>query len=802
MNLMIQKIPIKTILIVGLLISGLIPTLAISFMSYNATRAEMKDQVFRQLESVRNIKKEQIHNFFDERIADISAFSRNPHILKAYKELEAVFKQGESKFIGYSNEKFEASRSYVVVHERYFPFFKNQISLYGYYDLFLLDPVHGDTLFTVRKEADFGIRISEISSSLRDVWIAAVREKRISLSDTRPYPPSNNVPAQFIAAPFLDTNEVSGVIAVQISIDSIDEIMKERSGMWQTGETYLVGQDKKMRSDSYLDSLNHSVLASFNGTIERNGVDTVASQEGLQGIEDKKIIVDYRGKKVLSAYTPINIKNVRWALIAEVDEDEINAQISNALSSKIMILTGLSVLVLFLLALTISIFINKGIRNIILQLEKVIDNILKGKLHTRVKPSSVGVDFQGVMARTNELLDAFVNQMDEKRKLEDQILGTQRLEAIGTLAGGIAHDFNNILTSMHAYALIVQKNIPKDSVAEENMNELILSIRRASELVEQILTFSRQVKIEEVCIDISEEIRDSIKLFKAALPRNILVESHLDPEPLLIKANPSQIRQVIMNLYTNAYQAVQSSGGTLTISTEKIHSGDNLDLNLQESPYCKISVKDTGHGMDQKTQKRIFEPFFTTKAVGKGTGMGLSVVHGIVRRCGGAIEAKSSPGKGARFDVYLPLAEKIHLTKPKKDRELAAVKGIGHILFVDDDAQICDSQKKALELLGYTVTAIQDSRMAEEIFSKNHKKFDLLILDLNMPHLNGFELTERIVKIRPDIPVVLTTGYSELIDSNKIKQLGIHSLLLKPYKLSDISRCIAKILKSKKKNDH
>lgn len=799
---MIRKIPIKFLLIVGLLISGLIPTLVVSFISYSTTRAEMKVQVFRQLESVRNIKKEQIYNFFYERIADISAFSENPTVIKAYKELEAVFKQGGDRFQGYSGEKFVAPQSYMTIHERYFPFFKNLISHYGYYDLFLLDPISGDTLFTVRKEADFGIRISEVSSSLRDVWITAVREKRIGLSDTRQYPPSNNIPAQFMAAPILENDKVRGVIAVQISIDSIDNIMKERSGLWRAGETYLVGQDKKMRSDSYLDSLNHSVLASFRGTVEKNGVDTVASQEALQGIEDKKIIVDYRRKQVLSAYTPINIKDVRWALIAEVDEDEINKQIAGALNTKILILTGLSVLVLILLALTISTFINKGIRNIIFQLEKMIDGILQGKLHARAKPSSVGVDFQGVMARTNELIDAFVKQMEEKRKLEDQIQGTHRLEAIGTLAGGIAHDFNNILTSMHAYSLIVKTNIPKNSVAEENINELILSIRRASELVEQILTFSRQVKTDEKFLDISEEIRESIKLFKAALPRNILVESSLSPEQLLIKANPSQIQQVIMNLYTNAYQAMRGNGGTLTISTEKVKLEDNVALNLKNGTYCKISVKDTGHGMDRETQKRIFEPFFTTKPVGEGTGMGLSVAHGIVRRCGGAIEAESSPGKGSCFDVYLPLVKKTGFKERKEEHEISSIKGKGHILLVDDDAQICDSQKKALERLGCSVTAIQDSRTAEEVFSKNPKQFDLLIVDLNMPHLNGFELTERICKICADIPVILTTGYAELIDSQKIEKLGFCSLLMKPYTINEISRLIAEILNSEKKNRH
>ncbi|MBN1221916.1 MAG: response regulator, partial [Candidatus Aminicenantes bacterium] len=446
------------------------------------------------------------------------------------------------------------------------------------------------------------------------------------------------------------------------------------------------------------------------------------------------------------------------------------------------------------LALILSAFINKGIRNVIMQLEGMIDDILHGSLHARVSPDSVAVDFQKVVIHTNTLLDTFVKQIEEQRKLEDQIHGSQRLEAIGTLAGGIAHDFNNILTSMHAYAQIVKVNVPKNSIAEQNMNELIVSIRRASELIEQILTFSRQVKTEDVYIDISNEIKESIKLFKAALPRNIQVEQDLSPERFLIKANPSQIHQVFMNLYTNAYQAMRRTGGILTVATEKVVIQKKDALNLNEGIYCKISIEDTGHGMEREIQKRIFEPFFTTKPVGEGTGMGLSVVHGILRRYGGTIEVESAPGKGSRFDIYFPLEKKADLKKGKKVRELTVQTGEGHILFVDDDAQICDSQKKALEPLGYTLTAIQDSRVAEEIFTGNPAQFDALIVDLNMPHLNGFELTERLLAIRSDIPVVLTTGYTEMIDSKKIEKLGFHSLLLKPYKIADIARLLKEIL--------
>jgi CheY-like chemotaxis protein len=255
-----------------------------------------------------------------------------------------------------------------------------------------------------------------------------------------------------------------------------------------------------------------------------------------------------------------------------------------------------------------------------------------------------------------------------------------------------------------------------------------------------------------------------------------------------------------MNLYTNAYQSMQGNGGILTIITDKAKLDGNSDLNIKKGTYCRISVKDTGHGIERRIQKRIFEPFFTTKPVGQGPGMGLSVVHGIVSRCGGGVEVESAPGKGACFNVYLPLAQKADLEKRKREKEISYTKGRRRILFVDDDIQICDSQKKALEPLGYTVTVIPDSRVAEEVFAKNSKHFDLVILDLNMPHLDGFELAERIIKIRADIPVILATGYAELVDLQKVEKLGFKSLLLKPYRLDDISRLIAENLKSNKKS--
>ena len=652
-------------------------------------------------------------------------------------------------------------------------------------------------MFTVRKEADFGIRISEIPSPLRDVWIEAVNSMRLCLSDTRPYAPSHNSPAQFLAAPIISDDKVVAVIAVQIPIDTIDKIMRERSGMWLSGETYLVGQDMKMRSDSFLDSENHSLEASFNGTVEENGADTEATRDALRGISGKKILVDYRGKEVLSAYAPLDIERVRWALVAEVDEEEIDSQIAAALDVKIFTLTAFSILLLVMLALAITGLINRGIRSVIDQQERIFCGILQGRLDTRAEPGSVGVDFQRVVSSTNELLDAFVLHVEEKRKLEEHIQRTQRMEAIGTLAGGIAHDLNNILTSMHAYAEIIRTDIPEDGVAEENLEQLVMTIRRASELVEQIMIFSRRAKTEEKHIDVSEEINENIKLFKATLPPNIRVEGELASEKMIIRANPSEIRQVILNLCTNAHQAMQG-GGVLTISARIADPESVAAAGLPQRRFCLISVSDTGHGMDQDTQKRIFEPFFTTKSAGRGSGLGLSVVHGIVSKYEGSIEVNSSLGEGSRFDVYLPLAQGDEIGRADDDREAPPTKGKGDILFIDDDPQICDSQKKSLEMLGYTVTAVQDPRNVESLLSANPWRFDIVILDLSMPYINGYQLAEKIFRIRPDMPMVMTTGYTEMADAKRIESLGLRSLILKPYRLSEISRLIDGIIKSGK----
>lgn len=808
-NSLTRDISIRPLLIASFLVSGLIPIMIVSLIGFSTAKSELKDQVFRQLESVRNIKKVQIENFFSTRVKDISVFAANPYVQEAYSHLEKAFDRAGGttgqKFKGYLDEVYEAPASYREIHDRYLPYFKYLIDQYGYYDLFLMNTAYGDTLFTVRKESDFGIRIGEVSSSLRDVWLKVMETGHIALSDTKPYPPSNNVPAQFLAAPIRRDNKTIGVIAVQISIDSIDEIMRERSGMWKTGETYLVGQDKKMRSDSYMDKGNHSVHASFNGTVEENGVDTAASRAALKGITSTGIMQNYQGREVLSAYTPIVIEGVKWAIIAEVDTREIDVQIADALNKKIIFLFVVSALVLFLLSMIVTIFISRGIKSTILQLERMIKDVLKGNLKARGDSDSVSVDFKAVVHSANQLIEAFAAHREEKRKLEEHMLYTQKLKAIGTLAGGIAHDFNNILTSMFAYAHMVMADLPKDSPTREHVNEIIAALRRASELVEQILTFGRQARDEKRKVEISTVISGTLKLLKATIPKNITIRCRVPEEKIYIDSVPSQVNQVLMNLCTNADYAMKENGGIMDVSAENVCCRGDESPSAKPGNFCKLTVSDTGHGIPHEILDRIFDPFFTTKPVGHGSGMGLSMVHGIVWNYGGWIDVQSTPGKGSTFDVFLPAAEPGPCENQKTD-PVEPLHGSGEkILFVDDEIQICNSEANILESAGYRVCAVSDPREADRIFREAPHAFDIVVTDLNMPHIDGITLAEEIIALRPHIPVILTTGYrhyNRLVDTDKIEKAGIAAFLKKPYDKDQLVQAVFTCLQRTLDNHH
>ncbi len=386
---------------------------------------------------------------------------------------------------------------------------------------------------------------------------------------------------------------------------------------------------------------------------------------------------------------------------------------------------------------------------------------------------------------------------EEKAKLEAQLQQAQKMETIGTLAGGIAHDFNNILAPIIGYTDMALEDIPKNSPVREHLAHVVKAAKRARDLVRQIMTFSRQVESNRSSVRIQTIIKETVKLLRSSLPTTIKIEQHIDPMCGTILGDATQVQQVLMNLCTNSYQAIGNNNGTLTIileSTDVDAKQVSALPGLALGTYALLKIIDTGPGMDKATIDRIFEPFYTTKEVGKGTGLGLSIVHGIVRKHDGVISAESVPGKGTTMNVYLPIAE-LGVDELKK-LEKETLKGEERILFIDDDKEIAILVKEMMERLGYSVTIETESPKALENFRNNPNAFDIVIADQIMPTLTGTQLGVEIKKIRPELPVILITGYSEAITTDEAKDLGIREYVLKPIVASELSEVIQRAVKS------
>ena len=376
---------------------------------------------------------------------------------------------------------------------------------------------------------------------------------------------------------------------------------------------------------------------------------------------------------------------------------------------------------------------------------------------------------------------ASVRDITERKELADQLQQSQKMQAIGTLAGGIAHDFNNILSVILGYTSLVLDDKEDDDDARENLEMVMQAGRRARDLVEQILTFSRRSDRAKETVALKPTVEEVLKLLRSTLPTTIEIQQYLAGAPGLVIADSSQIHQVLMNLCTNAAQAMDTGEGVLTVSLEPTHLDDATAqrLGLQSGPYHRLKVQDTGKGMDRGTADRVFEPFFTTKERGEGTGLGLSVVHGIVTDHGGAITVDSTLGVGTEFLVYLPevdadgqAAQAVEVSQSPR--------GTGRILVVDDEIAVMKMSLQLLTRLGYEVVAENDSRQALVTFQGDPDGFDLIVTDQTMPDMTGEALIQEVRAVRADIPVIVCTGFSSGSTMGRIKDLGVHAVILKP----------------------
>ncbi len=387
-----------------------------------------------------------------------------------------------------------------------------------------------------------------------------------------------------------------------------------------------------------------------------------------------------------------------------------------------------------------------------------------------------------------------LRDISEQKRLQSQLQQAQRMEAIGTLAGGIAHDFNNILSAVIGYTEIALNDVEKDSLLQSNLKEVLNAGARAKDLVKQILTFSRQAEQELKPVQIKIAVNEALKLIRASLPTTIEIHQTVESNSAVL-ADLTQMHQVVMNLCTNASHAMQAAGGTLRVSLVDVEIESDFAAGhpgLLPGPYIQLSVIDTGHGMTSEVVNRIYDPFFTTKEKGEGTGMGLSVVHGIVKSHGGEVIVHSEPGKGTSFEIYFPAMEKTEIRKT--DAVLPLPIGNERILFVDDEPSLVHIGKQILEPLGYEVEARTSSLEALELFKVKSEKFDLVITDMTMPKMTGDDLAREILKIRTNIPIILCTGYSKKISEGKAEALGVRALVMKPIVAEQLATIVRRVL--------
>ena len=385
---------------------------------------------------------------------------------------------------------------------------------------------------------------------------------------------------------------------------------------------------------------------------------------------------------------------------------------------------------------------------------------------------------------------------EEKDRLAQRLRQAQKMEAIGTLAGGIAHDFNNILNIILGYAdLAMDSTLPDSSIASD-LGQVITAGNRAKELVHQILAFSRQSRVERITIRLQSLIKETLKMLRSSLPTTIDIISDLDSNCGAVLIDPTHAHQILMNLCTNAHHAMETTGGILSIAFKGVRiDSDSRQgaLGLVPGEYAELTVSDTGHGIGPDLIDKIFDPYFTTKEVGKGTGMGLSIIHGIIADCGGAITVESEPGKGTSFHVYLPVIEREGVPLDK-DAEETPPRGKERVLFIDDEELLAQMGKEMLERLGYHVTVRQSSLEALSTFQGCPEAFDVIVTDQTMPNMTGADLARRMLQIRPDIPIILCTGYSSLVDQDSAAALGVKEFALKPLTRGRIARLIRKVL--------
>ena len=383
----------------------------------------------------------------------------------------------------------------------------------------------------------------------------------------------------------------------------------------------------------------------------------------------------------------------------------------------------------------------------------------------------------------------------ERKHLEAQLRQAQKMEAIGVLAGGIAHDFNNILAAILGYTELALYEAEEDSMLWSNLQNVLTAADRAKDLVQQMLTFSRQTAFERQPVQLNVLVQEALNLVEASLPSTIAIQRDITADDSCVLADPTQIHQLLFNLCANAEHAMRATGGILEIRQDVVEVDEHsiaLRPELHPGTYARLTVRDSGYGMAPETLEHIFEPFFTTKPPGEGTGMGLAMVHGIVTSCGGVLQVDSAPGQGTTFEIYLPRFQTMMMPEPRQTESLFT--GTGCILFVDDEPPLAALGQEMLTRLGYEVVLCTSSVAALDVFRAEPDRFNLVITDQTMPQMTGEVLSRELRRIRPTIPIILCTGFSHVMNADKAAALGVDAFCMKPVAMHDLARTIQRVM--------
>lgn len=586
-------------------------------------------------------------------------------------------------------------------------------------------------------------------------------------------------------------DEVAGAIIIGVNLAHYGELFK--SGNYPNNSFFGLCDHNGLRLFRYPDH-NSTVIGE---PITKKVFDAVSAN----GKKGSVSATASDGKYRVIFYEPIHLRENDDApymyMFMGFDYEQLQEKAHSVLN-RLLVTSFLS------LALALFIAWSLGGRSVARLIEKI--SLVTKKFSQGEKNVNSNIDYSdgeiGALAQSFDSMVKTIRQREEEKHiLETQLQQAYKMEAIGTLAGGIAHDFNNILTAIIGYSELALLDLPQSLPARTHIDEVLKASNRAKDLVQHILSFSRKEATTPIPVKINIIATEAMKLLRATIPTTIEIQENIDSNCGYISGNPTQVHQVIVNLCTNASQAMEEKGGVLTITVSTTELAEDFFLNRPErsgmnaGTYIKITVCDTGPGIDPHIIGRIFDPYFTTKDTGKGSGMGLSVSLGIVKNFGGTIEVESKIGHGTSFHVYFPKVDQEEMPETKElVIENLEARGSESILIVDDEKSIVTMNEQLLKRLGYKVTTTIQSTEALDLFRAQPSSFDLVITDQTMPVMTGEQLAHELLAIRPDIPIILCTGYSSTVNEDKAREIGISEFVMKPIQHDVFASTIRRVL--------